>query len=113
MSNDKTQEQFRHLLGHAGFQPAFTGSWGGVEGLQQGTVIGREKKDSGKSSTCIGQCLFNGGEDEGRSEIWEQCASKKTANPLLANSRRCEKHKGHQTWTLQQGGEVKYHATVQ
>lgn len=42
--------------------------WGG---LQQGTVIGWEKKDSGKSSTCIGQYLFNGGEDEGRSEIWE------------------------------------------
>ena len=40
MSNDKTQEQFQYLLGHAGFQPAFTGSWGGVGGLQQGTVIG-------------------------------------------------------------------------
>lgn len=71
MSNDRTQEQFQYLLGHAGFQPAFTGSWGGVGGHQQGTVIGWEKKDSGKSSTRIGQYLFNGGEDEGRSEIWE------------------------------------------
>lgn len=92
MSNDKTQQQWQYLPGRSGFQPAFRGSWGGVGGLPGATVIGREKKGAGELRTCIGQCLSNGGEDEGRPEIREQCASRKTEDPSLTNSRMCEKH---------------------